>query len=239
MKAPQHRVSATTLEKFRRFMADASSYDTEAALIESLEGKFEGNDKTKTGSAFHKLIEEPEAAKTVVYDGAKYMVSENIAFPLPVAAAALQYRKAHPQAVYEVPGSKVYQTVKHAVQVTYRLDSLVGAQVRDAKTKYRNPSVTEYQESSQWKFYLDATGAKVFYYDIFEVKKFKELPAPVNGVHYLKDITVVYHEPIPCYTYLGMHDECTRLVAEFMEYIELRNFFHLLKPATENEAIIL
>jgi hypothetical protein len=51
------RISVTTLEKFRRYMAGVSAFDTEESLIESIKGIFKGNDKTRFGNAYHELIE--------------------------------------------------------------------------------------------------------------------------------------------------------------------------------------
>jgi len=232
-----YRISVTTLEKFRRYMADTSSYDTEAALIETLSGTFEGNDKTKTGSAFHKIIEDPSSATPVKKDNKLWLVSENIAFPSACAEKALSFRNQHPLLVYEIPVGKIYRTKKYEVKVTGRIDSIEGKHIRDAKTKYRAPSdLTDYTDSCQWMFYLDIIGLKVFHFDIFEVKRFKELKAAEDGICYLEGIDIVYHDPITCLAYLTMNEYLHYLVEQFMIYIEFRNLFHLLKLA-ENESV--
>ena len=52
-----YKLSVTTIEKFRRYVVGASEYDTEQALLEAIKGVFTGNDKTRTGSCYHKIIE--------------------------------------------------------------------------------------------------------------------------------------------------------------------------------------
>lgn len=246
---PQYRISVTTLEKFRRMMADTSSYDTEESLIESLEGKFTGNDKTRVGTAFHAIIETPSFLTTnhhlsvdvkagverswVVINVDEY----RIAIPMECAKVVADFSLSHPLMVHEVPVKKTYITPRFALQVGGRLDGVEGAFINDAKTKYRAPSdISDYTDSCQWKFYLDMTGAKKFLYDIFEVKRFKGLNQAADGICYLDGIDVVYHEPIPCTPFLGMGEYCTNLVHQFMEYIDMRNLFHLLKPSDEATA---
>jgi hypothetical protein len=232
-----YRISVTTLEKFRRFTADTSSFDTEEALLETIAGTFTGNDKTRVGSAFHKIIEVPGSTYGIVKEDKKgnsnnYRVSEGIAFPLHVAAQATQYRCAHPLSIYEVPVRKVYELKKYSILISGRMDSLEGVQIRDAKTKFRAPTdLSDYTDSLQWMLYLDMLGLKVFHFDIFEVKRFKELVEEESGICYLEGIDMVAHDPITCYAYNAMHEYIMYMLERFMEYIEFRNLFHLLKPA--------
>jgi hypothetical protein len=212
-------------------MKDASPYDTEEALIESLEGKFTGNDKTKTGGAFHKIIEDPSACKL---DKDARVIVDDFVFTQDQFMVAVSYRKQHPVMIHEVDAYKIYNVNGFGeIMVTGRVDGIEGREIRDAKTKYRQPDFGEYIDSIQWKFYLDMLKLDVFYYDIFEVKSFKELPAQTP--YYIPDARFVYHEPLRCARYINLENDCMKVLEGFLEYIENRNFFHLLKEARSYE----
>ena len=221
----QYRISVTTLEKFRRYMTETSSFDTEASLIESLKGIFLGNDKTKVGSAFHKLIE----GDFKKVKGA--FIAEGIAFNRAQAKVAFDYKQRHDFMVHEISIRKIYHTAFFPIQVSARVDGAEGFNIHDTKTKFRSPDVQEYIDSSQWKFYLDMLEADVFYYDLFEVKNFKELgPAPYR-LH--KEVEFVPHDPLQCIRYNDMIPDIMQLLNNFLEYLHNRNFLHLLKPSIE------
>jgi hypothetical protein len=226
-----YRISVTVLEKFRRFMTEASPYDTEDALIESIKGTFLGNDKTKIGGAYHKIIEGDYS----FVKASNLFYADDIAFTAEQAAPALKYKADHPLMVHEVPLSKWYEIDKYQILVSGRGDGIEGKQVRDPKTKFRSINVQEYYESYQWRFYLDILNLNIFYYDIFEVKGFQFLYG--NSPYFLKDVHIIAQDPFQCIEYDDMHQDCKRLLAEFMGYIEFRDFFHLLKPAQQSATI--
>ncbi|MFT3679817.1 MAG: hypothetical protein QM791_06140 [Ferruginibacter sp.] len=227
------RVSITTLEKFSRYMNEVSSFDTEESLIESIKGLFLGNDKTKFGSAYHKLL---EGDVKVTGKGLQVTADNEIfVFALPVAKPALDYKKAFPLMVQEMNLRHIYNTNHFPIQISGRLDGINGAHVRDAKCKFRTPDWREYMESCQWKFYLDILGLQNFYYDVFEIKGFTELP---KGKPYIiKDVTVIPHEPLECISYPFMHEELVQLIDSFLEYVQMKGLLQYLKPALpmENE----
>lgn len=220
-----YRISVTTLEKFRRFITGASAYDTEEALIETIKGIFIGNNKTAIGGAFHKIIE----GDYLFNWESKLTVADNIAFTSPQAQPALTYRCDHPGMIHEVPTTKWYVTAKGMVMISGRIDGVEGMHVHDAKTKFRSVDLMEYHDSYQWRYYLDMTGLNRFFYDLFEVKGFEQFSGgnPLT----LPDVQFIPHEPYQCLRYPGMEEDCLTLLNEFMDYIEMRDFFHLLKPA--------
>lgn len=252
---PQLKVRVSTLEKFRRYMASGEDdqYDNEASLIESLEGKFEGNDKTRLGSAFHKIVELPKVSREI--DG-NLLVDINkddqtgdpkVFVPSHIVDIALGYKAAHPLMVSEVPFSKVYHTGKYSITVYGKMDGLEGARGRDMKLKFGRPTPTDYMASYQWRFYGDMAGIIAFDYDVFEVKFFDRLTR--QGDFYLpmattgrdkapRQIQMIPHEPITCVPYTTMHQDCVQLITEFLDYIENRNFFHLLKQVPYETAIL-
>jgi hypothetical protein len=225
-----YRVSVTTIEKFRRYMTEASAYDTEEALVESLKGLFTGNDKTKFGGAYHKVI---EGDFIEISGQVKVKEKENdFVFTPEQAKPALDFRKAHPFMIHEMDVKKVYETAFFPIQVSARVDGIEGSQIHDAKTKFRAlSSVNEYVDSCQGKFYLDILGLDVFHYNIFEIKGFDGLIG--KSPFHFKDVQIIRHEPITCARYEYMDLDLHTLLNDFLEYLHNRNYVSLLKPASE------
>lgn len=221
-----NRISATSLEKFRRYMKEVSPYDTEGALIETLSGTFIGNDKTKVGGAFHKLIEGDYTAEGNMF------LADNILFTQEQADVAFQFRKDHPAMIQEVPLYKVYETSFGPIQISGRVDGLEGLVIHDHKCKFRNVKWEEYTDSIQWKVYLDIMDTDVFSYNVFEVKGFDQLPTSTPLV-LGQDVIFIPHESMPCLRYDTMHNDVVGLLNDFLSYIRNRNLFHYLKPAVE------
>lgn len=230
-----YRISVTTVEKFRRFMTAASAFDTEDALIESIKGLFRGNDKTMTGGAYHKLLEGLFDVISSKHLSGKYYCADEFWFSEKQAAPALQYRLDHPRMISEVPLQKVYDLGKYRVKLSGRADGVEGILLRDGKTKFRSINFQEYMDSYQWRYYLDMFNLNHFFYDVFEVKRFKELP--VGKPYILTDVEFLEPETLHCERYAGMEQDCQRLLKEFMDYIDTRNFYNFLNQ--ENETVIL
>lgn len=221
------RISVTTLEKFRRYLREESSFDSEESLIESIKGLFAGNDKTKFGHAYHSII---EGNFTIEGD---LIVAGDFKFNKAQAAPALKYRDEHPLMIHEMNVSKVFHTGFGPIQVVGRIDGIEGMIVNDSKTKFRAPSVEEYLDSSQWRYYLDMLELNEFYFNLFEVKGFDQLPQ--YPPFQFSDIEIVAHEPIHCLRYQHMHEELTSHLNLFLEYIHNRNLTNYLKPAIEEQ----
>lgn len=215
-------------------MHDVSPFDTEEDLIKAIKRIFEGNDKTKTGGAFHKIIEDgPEyglSYKTKAGVQVSGQLVDGIFFTDDQARPAIEYRNSHPDMVHELPISRIYHAATGDIMVTGRIDGIEGKEIRDPKTKYRSPDFQEYSDSFQWRFYLDMIGLDIFYYDVFEVIGFDTLSQPQP--HFLPD--VIIYDPLAhkCIRYDRMHDDCLQLINSFFEYIDNRNFYHLLKQPT-------
>lgn len=230
------RISVTTIEKFRRFMAEASPFDTEESLIESLKGVFIGNDKTRFGSAFHKIIEDGfEKNFKQLQSGLLGQLVDNIFIPNTIIAPAYKYCDLHPNRVHEIAVQKTFDTAFGPIQVTSRIDVIKGACARDIKTKFRSVDFTEYAESCQWKFYLNILELDVFYYDLFEIKGFDKFEG--DGIQILDNIEIIAHEPFQCLRYEDMDNDIHSLLNEFLEYLHNRNLVHLLKPALQEELL--
>lgn len=214
-----YRVSVSVLEKFRRFREGLTQFDTEEALLDAITGKFIGNDKTKIGGAFHKIIEKYNREFVT---GELY--SEGIFFTQDQAQVAVNYKNEHPKMISEVSIFKKYDAGDFIIQVSGRADGVEGICIRDAKTKFSPPSATEYYNSYQWRFYLDMFQLPVFYYDLFEVTNY-------SGIYNdrIPGAVIVPYEPFECLAYDRMAEDVHQLVLDFAQYIRIKNFTHLLK----------
>ena len=225
-----YRISVTTLEKFRRYMQEASPYDTEESLLDNIKGLFTGNDKTRFGSAYHKLIEGEFkiANKGLLVDADNYQFH----FSADAARPGLQFKKNHPLMIHEIPLRKIYQSNFFPIQLSSKVDGVEGVEIWDHKCKFRSPDWREYMDSIQWKFYLDILDLKVFYYNIFEVIGFDQLPAyqPYQIVN-----VIIHHEPLLCERYQGMEEDLQYWLNSFLEYIHQKNLLQFLKPAILQE----
>lgn len=228
-----HIIRVTTIEKFRRFMTEASSFDTEVSLIDTIKGTFTGNDKTRTGSCFHKIIEQDALVVPggiiAEADGVKIFFTDEQAAP------AVEFKRQHPAMIHEIEVGKIYETKFGPIKIGGRIDGLEGMEVQDTKTKYRDIDLLDYSDSYQWRFYLELIGLDMFHYDIFQVHYFEALtgsmPYQLNGV--------VIDEPVrlQCLRYNAMADDCRQLLQEFMDYIHFRNLWPFLKTVTTQPAL--
>lgn len=223
MSKPLIRV--TQLEKFRRYITEASSYDTEQSVIDTLSGEFTGNTYTRIGSAFHKIVEEGDAFLNYNpnYHGYDIDIDGNVVkFTMKQARVALDYRDEHPGAFHEV---RRYKDYGRAI-VTGCADMIDGIEIRDIKTKYSQPNDADYINSCQWRYYLDIFGADVFHFDLFKFEGYKidKHGYDVRGLE-LKRHT----PPITCYRYPNMEADNLALLNAFMDWAESRDLIKYLK----------
>lgn len=228
-----YRVSVTTIEAFRRYMAGVSQYDTEEKLIEAIKGEFAGNEYTVIGQAYHKIIE----GDFQVIGGD--ILAAGVIMTKEQATPAAFYAYGHPDALHETKASKVYDTPRFGpIQLRGKIDISEGLQVRDAKVKFSRPTVTEYVDSCQGKFYLDIMEADTFFYDVFEFKYFDGLKKVANGRRLPPKVKVVPHDPIAAHRYTGMADDLDRILHQFLDYCDLRQLFPYLKNAIDEVSFL-
>lgn len=210
-------VRATQLEKFRRFINDVSSYDTEQSVIDTICGDFKGNTYTRIGTAFHSIIENGIPRCFDLSEGCLIDVDGNdVRFDIAQLEIALTYRDEHPGAFHEI---RQYKDYGRAV-VTGCADMIDGLEVRDIKTKYSTPSDADYINSCQWRYYLDIFGADVFHFDLFV---FHGYDKDKHGYD-VRGLELTHHTPpITCYRYPEMENDNLKLLNEFMDWAESRN----------------
>jgi len=215
------QIRATQLESFRRFQVETSeNYDTEAQLIESLSGKFEGNDKTNIGSAFHSIIEN-------CYSNINYEKHIFEKFKVKLSGNHIDLALTHGcnLGIFtpEIRLPKTFQTKYGDLSVTGQTDVLQGLILRDTKVTFKPRTFEYYFNSAQWKIYLSIFGLDKFYYDVFEVQGYDETMG--------RDIsrcTIKQYEPIECLRYEQMEKDIETLIYNFCEWVEYRCLWHLI-----------
>ena len=211
-------VRVTMLEKFRRFRDQVSeSYDTEQSVVDSLTGKFEGNDLTNIGTAFHYVVEKGAYGKTVdrnlIY--AKWGV---LADDSQIKAFYLHAEDMQPF-IPEVRLPKLFNSVLGEITISGCTDVLQGNVLRDTKCKFSPPKMVEYMDSYQWRIYLSIFGLDRFIYDVFEFSGHKECDE-----RDVTNCTLKQHEPFECIRYENMENDIQTLINDFCEWIRFRGF---------------
>lgn len=212
-------IRVTQLEKFRRFIDNVSDYETEESLMETLSGSFTGNEYTRIGTAFHKIIENGDSSENnLIIDG------NRVYFNLNHISMALAYKESIKGCFHEIRTNKTYNINGTELNISGCADIILGNQIRDIKTKYSHlKSISDYTDSIQWKLYCDMFELPEFYFDIFE---FKGYDKEKNGYD-LSGLTLIKHEPIHCIEYSTMQNDIQYLLAEFVEFIKFRKIEHL------------
>ena len=234
------KVSVTTLESFRRYMSGEYVYVTEQSVIDNITKKFEGNDYTRIGTAFHSIVETgcPQCEKVgegerhftyygkdkteFVPEGRKFIYKDGVAIlDKKQCMVALDYRNEHPDAFHEIKDIKDYG---RAVIVGVA-DMIDGLDIRDIKTKYSAVTDKDYIDSCQWRYYLDIFGADTFYFDLFIFNGYNKdkHKGDVRGLELNR------HDPsIVCYRYPDMENDNLVLLNQFMDWAEDRELLPYL-----------
>lgn len=224
------RISVTSLESFRRYITGASVWDTEERLLETLSGKFTGNEYTAIGTYFHSIVEDgdepyrtPDGGVFPVGDpitGGPFVLMDNDQL-----AVACDYKASLTGAIHEVPIGMDFLDGRFPIHVTGRIDLLVGNDIRDIKTEYSESDASDYIDSAQWRFYLHMTDADRFYFDVFE---FANYDKEKHGID-VRGLKLTRTYPIECLRYADMERDNMMLLDEFRDYIHQKNLYNILK----------
>ncbi len=231
-------VRVTQIESFRRFI-EQSEYDnyeiTEQSVIDSISGTFQGNTKTRIGTAFHSIVETGHPVCEKAEEGVRTFISYGKEKTEPVpegrifnidgnrvvldkkqCRVALDYRNEHPYAFHEF---RTYKDFGRAI-VTGQADMIDRLEIRDIKTKYSSVNVDDYVKSCQWRFYLDMFGSDTFHYDIFCFHGYNE---EKHGYD-VRGLELTRYEPqLTCYRYDGLERDVHTLLDQFLDWCEFRN----------------
>ena len=243
MNTDKPLVRVTQIESFRRYI-EQSDYDnyeiTEQSVIDSISGSFQGNTKTRIGTAFHSIVEtgkpvcrkaEPGQRTYLAYGKEKTealpagrifnIEGHEVTLDIAQCKVALDYRNEHPDAFHEY---RTYKDYGPAV-VTGQADMIDCLEIRDIKTKYSSVNPDDYVRSCQWRFYLDMFGADTFHFDLFCFHGYNEERHgyDVRGLELTR-----YTPQITCRRYDGMERDTRNLLDQFLDWCQFRNLTHYL-----------
>lgn len=236
-------IRVTQIEAFRKYIeqSDYANYEiTEQSVIDSITGEFKGNEYTRIGTAFHRIVEEgtpqcekiPSGERTFLYYGKERkkpvpsgrsfdVEGYKVLMDVPQCKTALAYRNEYPDAFHEI---RLYKDFGNAM-ITGCADMIDGVEIRDIKTKYSSPTDTDYTNSCQWRFYLQLFNADVFHFDLFV---FEGYDKDKHGYD-VRGLPLKRYEPsITCYRYDGMEQDNMNLLNSFLEWAEHRGLTKFL-----------
>lgn len=219
-------IRVTQLEQFRKWMTGCF-YVNEQSVIDSLSGDFQGNNKTRIGTAGHKVVE--LGLGCALTDG----LQKDWIIPIDdeyfsrynwkQINTLRDHRSNIKGAFHEQKYGKEFQTKHYPIYVGGTIDIIHGITLRDNKFVFRSPDYSNYTESQQWKMYLEFMELDIFYFDLFEFKGYKdEMKLNVSSLE------MVQHEPLECIRYKNMEQDNQLLVEQFVDWIEFRQLKHLL-----------
>lgn len=214
----------TTLEKFRRYIEELSEYETEESLMETLSGSFTGNEYTRIGTAFHKVVECGDIS--FHHNGFRIILIENIPiiFNQSHIDIALAYKAEINGCFHEIRAFKTYVISGVEIEISGQTDVLLGRIIRDIKTKYSYiKSISDYTDSIQSKLYMDIFEIPQFFFDVFEFVGYNK---EKHGYD-VSCLPVKRHDPIPCMAYEGMQKDIEILLTQFLDYVKFRKIEHL------------
>lgn len=245
-------IRVTQLESFRKYISSDEDKDrfvvTEQDVIDGLTGVFTGNEYTRIGTAFHRIVEGDtsnvekvgEGIRTYLYYGKEqteplppgrlfYVDGFPVVLDIPQCKVALKYRDEYPTAFHEV---REFMDMGEYV-ITGCADMIDGFEIRDIKTKYSQPNDSDYINSAQWRFYLEMFGAETFHFDLFQFVGYNK---EKHGMD-VRGLELVRYEPaITCHYYNGMEKDNRYLIDEFVKWAKVSNVYDLL-PEYNQETI--
>lgn len=196
------RISATQLESFRLFMQPKQEWMTEADLAATIRGEFVPNHKVNLGSAFGKVLEDPD--RYLVPGGFRIAVNgaEQFEFGRDVMEPCLA--RIERRGIFEAKAVQRYDDC----DVASRADHLFGSTLSEFKTTLGQFDFDKYAESCQWRFMADAFQPRRITYHVFCLSE------ATNGVIDLRDI-----HTFSFYPYGNLSADCLELVREFKDYV--------------------
>jgi hypothetical protein len=206
------RISATQIESFRLWRDPEQEWMTEESLIDTIKGVFVPNHKINLGSAFGKVLEDPD--RYMVPGGFRRKAGgEWFEFGRDVIEPCLALIDR--RGIFEAKAIAHYDD---GIDVVSKADHLYGAHLSEFKTTLGQFDFDKYAESCQWRFMADAFQPRRITYRVFC------LDEATNGVISLKDI-----HSFDLYPYQGLRDDCARLVREFAAYVTAKGLDGLLR----------
>ena len=245
-------VRVTQLESFRKFITGDEDREnfvvTEQQVIDGITGVFTGNEQTRIGTAFHRIVEGNtegvekigEGFRTFLYygkevqeyvpTGRKFNIDgHGVCLDVAQCKVALAYKNQYPDAFHEI---REYMDMGDIV-ITGCADMIDGFEIRDIKTKFSAISDSQYTNSAQWRFYLEMFGAETFHFDLFKFEGYDKLKHGMD----VRGLELKRYEPaITCHYYRGMVEDNRHLLLEFIKWAKCRDVYDLL-PEYSDETV--
>lgn len=192
------RISATTLEAFRRWQ---DSDDPPYVFIDALYKRIEPTEAMRAGTAFHKILEN---AENVTLDRVEM---NGFIFDFSDMEGEIVLPK-----IREFKFTK--QAIIDGVNITYVgvVDAMDGLTVYDHKLTFRTKP-EDYEDSMQWRCYLSWLGLKKFTYNLFQ-KGYTTANEPQNLIK-VKDLS-----QITFCSYPEMDAEILELTSKLIQLIK-------------------
>lgn len=228
-------ISVTTLEEFRRYKT--MDYITDERMVDRIKGVKTSNPAMNYGTDFWSYVERPEEAYRLP-TGAVRMPEHDSYLTTEIVSKIDQYRASLQTPVFEVPVRARYEfTDLPPIIISGRFDVMEGNIIRDGKTA-KHFDYDVYEDSLQWRFYLDMVSEEKFIYDVFEKRGLAEDP---NGA--LDDEGKLMQWPadvelhsFPFYSYPDMKRDCRYWIAEFMAFVRLKGLTEFVtKPFDDDK----
>jgi hypothetical protein len=213
------RISATWLEEFRRCLE--TEWGNEAELAANIRGKpFEPRWQMVAGSCWHHILQYPERyydPDSGRYTAEPYFWGENDVH------RALEHIG---DGLWEVKTVKTYPTPLGPADVVCKCDHILGLVIQDNKAKFSQKSVQDYEDSLQWRFYLDVHEAEVFRYNLWTMKEPRGKKAKAGAGH----LTLKPDAPLffNFWRYADLEAECQGWVIAFLDWACRRELYPFL-----------
>lgn len=209
-KMPDLRISVTTIEQFRRYIAEEIP---EEQLQQSIKGIFEPRRYVALGKAIDAIIEQP---KKYYQKKHNLYVYDDLTFERELIDTL--WSKINPNAAWQVKITRDFTIAEKSIEVVGKADQLDGRVVIENKTTWSGYDPMRYFESYQWRYYLLMFGLPTIKYNVFELYDGKD----GIEIHGLYNITFD--------TYPAIERDCRALLTQFVGYIYDRQLQEYLQP---------
>lgn len=202
------RISATTLESYRRWRDPNQEWMSEDELRDSILGIWKPNHKVEIGTAFGKILEDPD----------RYFIPggfecNGCAFGREVIEPCLAVIDR--RGIFEAKAVKAYGPI----DVVSKADHVIGGHLSEFKTTLSSFDVGKYLDSYQWRYMADAFKPQIITYHVFCLSE-----AEGNGVISLRSV-----ESFNVFPYPKLHEDCCDLLQEFCGYVTARGLDGVLR----------
>lgn len=187
------RLSVTDLDAYVYFR---NSDQEPEALMQRLRKEEPPSPAMATGRALHKALEnaEPGTFTALEADGLLFHVLGSVELELP----EIRELKA------ETP---IWINPNLGITLVGKVDAMHGQTIYDHKTTSRFDAERLF-DTYQWRYYLEMFKADVFQWNCFELNQVGLNEYEVFGFHKLRQ-----------HRYIGMANDCGRLLSEFLEFL--------------------